>query len=73
MAPLMGQDGERELSGSGGVLSPLFLRMLKVSHCSLFEGPKVKIAPICVLTEAFFKDFSGKGRMKKKIIIKRQI
>lgn len=48
------------------LLSPLFSRMLWAAHGPLFKGLKVKKAPIFVVTGAFFKDFSRKGRIKKK-------
>lgn len=60
-----GTDGRvRIVGGRWGSLTSI-LEDTQSLHCSLFKGLKVKIAPICVMTEAFFKDFSGKGRMKK--------
>lgn len=51
----------------GGLLTSILEdapRCTEPSPRPLFKGLKVKIAPICVMTGAFFKGFSRKGRRK---------
>lgn len=49
----------------GGGHASLSWRLLEAARGHQFRGLKVKIAPICVMTGAFFKGFSGKGKIKK--------